>query len=52
MLQLSTTDYGLHSEPDVQNFDLLIEDMECLVRSWGDLGFEDALPFLGTARRV
>lgn len=32
---------------DVQNFDLLIEDMEsCLGESWGDLGFEDALPFL------
>jgi hypothetical protein len=28
MLQLTTTDYGLHSEPDVQNFDLLIEDMD------------------------
>lgn len=32
---------------DVQNFDLLIEDMEtCLGESWGDLGFDDALPFL------
>lgn len=32
---------------DVQNFDLLIEDMEtCLGESWGDLGFEDALAFL------
>lgn len=32
---------------DVQNFDLLIEDMEsCLGESWGDLGFSDALPFL------
>ena len=32
---------------DVQNFDLLIEDMEtCLGESWGDLNFEDALPFL------
>jgi len=32
---------------DVQNFDLLIEDMEnCLGESWGDLGFGDALPFL------
>lgn len=33
---------------DVQNFDLLIEDMEaCLGESWGDLGFVDALAFLG-----
>lgn len=32
---------------DVQNFDLLIEDMETLLgEQWGDLGFEDALPFL------
>jgi pilus assembly protein CpaE len=32
---------------DVQNFDLLIEDMEaCLGESWGDLVFCDALPFL------
>lgn len=32
---------------DVQNFDLLIEDMEtCLGESWGDLSFDDALPFL------
>ncbi|PWG17874.1 AAA family ATPase [Salibaculum griseiflavum] len=32
---------------DVQNFDLLIEDMEsCMGESWGDLGFEDALAFL------
>ncbi|MBC7156208.1 MAG: AAA family ATPase [Rhodobacteraceae bacterium] len=32
---------------DVQNFDLLIEDMEAeLGESWGDLGFEDALVFL------
>ncbi|WP_375280308.1 CpaE family protein [Pseudooctadecabacter sp.] len=32
---------------DVQNFDLLIEDMEtCLGESWGDLGFDDALPYL------
>ena len=31
---------------DVQNFDLLIEDMEAeLGESWGDLSFEDALPF-------
>lgn len=31
---------------DVQNFDLLIEDMEQLLgESWGDLGFSDALPF-------
>jgi len=33
---------------DVQNFDLLIEDMEAaLGDSWGDLSFEDAIPFLG-----
>ncbi len=33
---------------DVQNFDLLIEDMEALLgEAWGDLGFEDALTFLG-----
>ncbi|MFZ7092958.1 AAA family ATPase [Primorskyibacter sp. 2E233] len=32
---------------DVQNFDLLIEDMETILgESWGDLGFEEALPFL------
>ncbi|MCT8161367.1 CpaE family protein [Pseudoruegeria sp. SHC-113] len=32
---------------DVQNFDLLIEDMETeLGESWGDLGFEDAAVFL------
>ncbi len=32
---------------DVQNFDLLIDDMEReLGESWGDLGFEDALVFL------
>ena len=32
---------------DVQNFDLLIEDMEaCLGENWGDLGFTDALAFL------
>ncbi|MCT4609567.1 MAG: AAA family ATPase [Pelagimonas sp.] len=32
---------------DVQNFDLLIEDMETLLgEEWGDLGFADALPFL------
>ncbi|MEE4120543.1 MAG: AAA family ATPase [Paracoccaceae bacterium] len=31
---------------DVQNFDLLIEDMEAeLGESWGDLSFDDALPF-------
>lgn len=31
---------------DVQNFDLLIEDMETLLgESWGDLGFSDALSF-------
>jgi len=33
---------------DVQNFDLLIEDMEAeLGESWGDLSFEDAKVFLG-----
>lgn len=32
---------------DVQNFDLLIEDMEsCLGENWGDLSFNDALPYL------
>jgi len=47
----------LHPEPapilactisrDVQNFDLLIEDMEQeLGENWGDLSFEDAVPFL------
>ncbi len=31
---------------DVQNFDLLIEDMEAAMgESWGDLGFDEALPF-------
>ena len=31
---------------DVQNFDLLIEDMEAaLAESWGDLGFAEALAF-------
>lgn len=33
---------------DVQDFDLLIDDMELeLGESWGDLSFDDALPFLG-----
>lgn len=33
---------------DVQNFELLIDDMEEeLGENWGDLGFEDALIFLG-----
>jgi len=32
---------------DVQNFDLLIEDMEAAVgESWGDLGFSEAMAFL------
>jgi len=32
---------------DVQNFDLLIEDMEAaLGEAWGDLGFQDAFAFL------
>lgn len=32
---------------DIQNFDLLIEDMESeLGERWGDLGFEDSLSFL------
>ena len=31
---------------DVQNFDLLIEDMEqCMGESWGDLGFAEALAY-------
>ena len=33
---------------DVQNFDLLIEDMEAaLGEQWGDLSFDDVIPFLG-----
>ncbi len=33
---------------DVTNFDLLIEDMEAAVgEAWGDLGFPEALAFLG-----
>ena len=33
---------------DVQNFDLLIEDMEASMgESWGDLGFAEALAFFG-----
>ncbi len=33
---------------DVQNFDLLIEDMEAILgENWGDLGFEEAQAFLG-----
>ncbi|MEM7318885.1 MAG: pilus assembly protein CpaE, partial [Pseudomonadota bacterium] len=33
---------------DVQNFDLLIEDMESAMgESWGDLGFAEALAFFG-----
>ncbi|MEH6644816.1 AAA family ATPase [Sulfitobacter sp.] len=33
---------------DVQNFDLLIEDMESVLgESWGDLGFAEALAFFG-----
>jgi pilus assembly protein CpaE len=33
---------------DVQNFELLIDDMEsALGESWGDLSFDDALVFLG-----
>lgn len=33
---------------DVQNFDLLIEDMEAAVgENWGDLTFDDALAFFG-----
>lgn len=53
-----TGNVALQSEPapivactvsqDVQNFDLLIEDMENeLGESWGDLSFEDAAAFLG-----
>ncbi|MDH3263815.1 MAG: pilus assembly protein CpaE, partial [Paracoccaceae bacterium] len=40
---------------DVQNFDLLIEDMEAeLGEKWGDLTFRDALPFFSQpeARRL
>ena len=48
----------LHPEPapllactvsrEVEHFDLLIEDMEtALGEAWGDLGFEDAVVFLG-----
>lgn len=38
---------------DVQNFDLLIDDMELeLGESWGDLSFEDALLFLGQPEAV
>lgn len=33
---------------DVQNFDLLIEDMETAMgEAWGDLGFSEALSFFG-----
>ena len=33
---------------DVQNFDLLIEDMEAaLGETWGDLGFRDAIAYFG-----
>ncbi len=33
---------------DVQLFDLLIEDMEsALGEGWGDLGFDEAIPFMG-----
>ncbi|MGR3501708.1 AAA family ATPase [Pseudaestuariivita sp.] len=33
---------------DVQQFDLLIDDMEAaLGEQWGDLGFDEAIPFLG-----
>lgn len=33
---------------DVQNFDLLIEDMESVLgEAWGDLGFDEAFVFLG-----
>ena len=35
---------------DVQNFDLLIEDMEtALGENWGDLGFAEAKAFFGQA---
>ena len=34
---------------DVQNFDLLIEDMEtALGEAWGDLGFTEALAFFAS----
>ena len=33
---------------DVQNFDLLIEDMETVLgENWGDLGFAEVLAFFG-----
>ena len=33
---------------DVQNFDLLIEDMEAVLgERWGDLGYADAIAFFG-----
>ncbi len=36
---------------DVQNFEILIDDMEAeLGEAWGDLSFDDALVFLETAR--
>ena len=36
------------SSRDVQNFDLLIEDMEAtLGESWGSLGFAEALALFG-----
>jgi pilus assembly protein CpaE len=55
--KLMTSVANLHPEPapilactisrDVQNFDLLIDDMEIeLGENWGDLSFEDALVFL------
>lgn len=47
----SQTDPGIVActiSRDIQNFDLLIEDMEaCLGEAWGDLGFGDAPEFLG-----
>jgi len=34
---------------DVQNFDLLIEDMEAVMgEAWGDLGFADSIGFIET----
>ena len=52
-----TSTTALHNDPspivactvsrNVQNFDLLIEDMEDLLgEGWGDLGFGEALAFL------
>ena len=48
MPQPETTTIGACTiSRDVQNFDLLIEDMETILgENWGDLGFAEALTFL------